>query len=301
MRDLKKILVPALTLVMAITSISSANAGTTVKGVETYLFHSEISNGTNSATDSSVFRFMGVEASFNYDISSVEVGTEMQFTLELTSQAPLTVGRGCCVFGGVDGIQEQQQVSTGGGIWTHIKAEGEKVANLRIYNRYDEFLDGKYKGLLGKVTAVTQVKIGDADPLTVSSANSSDYKVTYEFATYARTFTVPKQVKKLWLETMWSPSSQVSAGTVINYIEPKIKIKNSRTKKATTFKIINHGFSLSLAAYNDEEGFYDEGKGTQLTVTRANSKVSIGQGIYLPITTPVGSVITVDRFKVTRG
>jgi hypothetical protein len=300
MIKLKKLLAAAIASAFMLTGILPASAASAVPGTETYLFHSSINNGTNTISDTASLKFMGVEAEFDYDISGVAIGTELQFSLELTGSRNFTVGTGCCVSGGIDGVWEEQQVSRGGGVWTHVKAEGEKVANLRIYNRYEEFLDGKYRGLIGKVTASTKVKIGDAAPMPVDSKNSSKYKLTYEFATYARTFTVPKQMTKLWVETMWSPRSQVAKGTVLTYTEPKIAIRNAKTKKTSNFKIVNNGFSLSMMAYNNDTGYFQERKGLKLSVTQAGATVSIGQGIYLPASTPPGSTITVSRFKVTR-
>ena len=295
----RTIIASVLAFLLVLTSSPSAQAATPVAGTETYLFHSYVVNGTNTASDSTAMKFMGVEAVFNFDISTVAVGTEVKFALDLTGGKKLTVGSGCCVQGGVDGTWEQFGASSGGGVWTHVKADGEKVANLKIYNRYDEFLDGKYKSLLGKLTAVTTVKIGDADPIVVNKANSTGYKVTFEYASYSKTFTVPKQLTKLWVETMWSPKAAVAKGTVLNYTDPKISIKNSKTNKTSAFKIVNHGFSLSLSAYNNETNYYQEGVGTQLTVTEDNATVSIGQGIYLPTSTPVGSKITISPFKIT--
>lgn len=287
------------TLFIAVTGIP-ATAAAAVAGTETYLFHSYINNGTAATSDTTTLRFMGAEASFDYDISTVPVGTEIEFKLELTAAKPLTVGMGCCVQGGIDGTWEQSGVSFGGGVWSHTKADGEKVANLKIFNRYDEFLDGKYKGLFGKVTAKTSVKIGDAEPIALSSANASKFKLNFEFATYAKSYKVPKNLSQLWLETMWSPKGKIAKGTTLTYSDPKITIKSAKTKKSSTFKIVNHGFSLSLAAYNDATSYYQEGVGTKLNVTQDGATISIGQGIYLPISTPVGSQITVSPFKVTR-
>ena len=289
-----------LAFLLVFTAAPSAQAAMPVAGTETYLFHSYVVNGTNTASDTAAMKFMGIEASFNYDISTVAVGTELKFALGVTGAKKLTVGTGCCVQGGVDGTWEQFGVSSGGGVWTHVKAEGEKVANLKIYNRYDEFLDGKYKTLFGKLTAATTVQIGDANPVAVSKSNSTGYKITFEYASYTKTFTVPKQLTKLWVETMWSPKAAVAKGTVLNYTDPKISIKNSKTNKTSAFKIVNHGFSLSLSAYNNETNYYQEGVGTQLTVTEDNATVSIGQGIYLPTSTPAGSKVTVSPFKVTK-
>lgn len=299
MTKLKMALATITSLIMLLGALP-ASAATSVAGTETYLFHSYISNGTNSIADTSKLRFMGVEAAFNYDISGVPSGTEVQFKLEVTGSKPLTVGTGCCVQGGIDGQWEQSGVSYGGGEWSHVKADGEKTANLKIYNRYDEFLDGKYKGNLGKLVAATTVKIGDAQPVALSKVNAQNFKITFEFATYAKTFTVPKQMTKLWIETMWSPKSAVAKGTVLTYTDPKITIKNAKTKKSSNFKIVNHGFSLSLAAYNNDTNYYQEGVGNKLTVTQDGATISIGQGVYLPTSTPVGSVITVSPFKVTR-
>ena len=172
----KSLRVIALVAILFLLPAMPASAATPVAGKETYLYHSYVNNGTNSASDTATLKFMGVEAAFNYDISSVAVGTELQFALEVTGSRTLTVGTGCCVQGGIDGVWEQQQVSRGGGVWTHIKGEGEKVANLKIFSIYDEFLNGKYKGLLGKLTSKTTVKIGDSAPITVTKANSTGYK-----------------------------------------------------------------------------------------------------------------------------
>lgn len=299
MTKLKSFLATILTALFVVSAMP-ASAATPVAGTETYLFHSYINNGTNSNTDTAKMRFMGVEATFDYDISALAAGTEVEFKLEVTGSKTLTVGTGCCVQGGIDGVWEQSGVSFGGGAWSHTKADGEKVANLKIFNRYDEFLDGKYKGLLGKLTAKTTVKIGEADPIVLSTSNASKFKITYEYATYGKTFTVPKQMTQLWLETMWSPKAKISKGTVLTYTDPKISIKNSKTKKTSNFKIVNHGFSLSLAAYNNDTNYYQEGVGNKLTVTENGATISIGQGVYLPTATPVGSVISVSAFKVTR-
>ncbi|MEY3889399.1 MAG: hypothetical protein RI931_521, partial [Actinomycetota bacterium] len=181
----KSIRLIALAAVLALLPSTTALAAAPVAGTETYLFHSSIVNGTNAATDNSAMKFIGVEATFNYDISAIAVGTEMQFSLDATAGKTLTVGQGCCVQGGIDGTWEQQNISSGGGVWTHTKAEGEKVANLKINNRYDEFLDGRYKTLLGKLTAKTTVKIGEAAPVDVTKANSTGYKLTFEYASYS--------------------------------------------------------------------------------------------------------------------
>ena len=295
----RNLIASVLAFLLVLTASPSAQAATPVAGTETYLFHSYVVNGTNTASDSAAMKFMGVEALFNYDISGVVVGTEMKFALDVTGGKKLTVGPGCCVQGGVDGTWEQFGVSSGGGVWTHVKAEGEKVANLKIYNRYDEFLDGKYKSLLGKLTAVTTVQIGDANPVAVSKSNSTGYKITFEYASYSKTFTVPKQLTKLWVETMWSPKSPVAQGTTLRYTDPKISIYNSKTKQSKPFAFANHGFSFSLVAYNDSNSYYQEAVGTVLTVEQANAKVSAGQGIYLPTSTPAGSKITISPFKIT--
>jgi hypothetical protein len=297
---LKSIRLFALAAVLALLPSTSALAATPVAGTETYLFHSYIVNGTNSASDSAAMKFMGLEASFNYDISALAAGTELQFTLDATSTKTLTVGTGCCVQGGVDGTWEQQNVSTGGGVWRHTKAEGEKVANLKIYNRYDEFLDGKYKSLLGKITALTTVKIGEAAPVEVTKSNSTGYKLTFEFASYSKTFTVPKQMTKLWVETMWKPKSAIAKGTELRFTDPKISIYDSKTKKSRAFTFKNHGFSFSFAAYNDSNSYYQEAEGATLKVTQANATVYAGQGINLPSSTPVGSKITISPFKITK-
>lgn len=299
MTRLKTFMAALLAVLVSFALTPSAQAASAVPGTETYLFHSYIVNGTNVASDTAAMKFMGIEAAFNYDISAVAVGTEMKFALAVTGAKKLTVGPGCCVQGGVDGTWEQFGVSSGGGVWTHVKAEGEKVANLKIYNRYDEFLEGKYKGLLGKLGAVTTVKIGDADPIAVSKANSTGYKVTFEYASYSKTFTVPKLMTKLWVETMWSPKSPVAQGTTLRYTDPKISIYNSKTKKSKAFAFANHGFSFSLVAYNDSNSYYQEAIGTVLTVEQADAAVSAGQGIYLPTSTPVGSKITISPFKIT--
>jgi hypothetical protein len=291
----------ALASVLFLLPSMPASAATNVAGKETYLFHSYVNNGTNSASDTASLKFMGIEAAFNYDISSVAVGTEVQFALEVTGSRKLTVGTGCCVQGGIDGVWEQQQVSTGGGIWIHTKGEGEKVANLKIYSRYDEFLDGKYKGLLGKLTSKATVKIGDSAPVTVTKSNSSGYKVTYEYATYSKSFTVPKLMTKLWVETMWEPKSPIAKDTVLRYTNPTISIFYSKTKKRSAFKYPGNGFSFSFVAYNDATSFYQEAEGGTLKVGQDNVTVSAGQGINLPSTLPVGSKVTISAFKITKG
>lgn len=296
----KALVASLLTILLSFFSSTSAQAATTVPGTETYLFHSYIVNGTNSASDSAALKFMGIEAAFNYDISAVAVGTEMTFSLEVSAARKLTVGPGCCVQGGIDGVWEQSGVSSGGGSWTHIKADGEKVANLKIYNRYVEWLDGKYKGIFGKITAKTTVKIGDAPAVVISKSNSTGYKIEFEYASYSKSFTVPKLMTKLWVETMWSPKSPVAQGTELRYTDPKITIYNSKTKKSKAFTFANHGFSFSLVAYNDANNYYQEAVGTLLKVEQANATVSAGQGIYLPTSTPVGSKITISPFKVTK-
>lgn len=289
-----------LSAILAFLPSTQALAATPVAGTETYLFHSYVNNGTTSIADTSTSKFMGVEASFDYDISGVATGTQIEFKLDLTGSKPLTVGTGCCVQGGIDGVWEQQGASYGGGVWSNTKTEGQKVANLRIYNRYDEFLDGKYKGLLGKVTAKVTVKIGASEPIPVNASNSTKFKLVYEFATYSKTFTVPKNMTKLWVETMWSPKSAVAKGTFLNFTDPKISIYDSKTKKSKPFTFKNHGFSFSFVEYNDSNNFYQEANGATLTVTKDKSTISAGQGIYLPTTTPVGSKITISPFKITK-
>lgn len=290
----------ALATILFMLPALPASAATPVAGKETYLFHSYVNNGTNSAVDTATLKFMGVEAAFNYDISSVAVGTEMQFALEVAGSRTLTVGTGCCVQGGIDGVWEQQQISRGGGVWTHTKAEGEKVANLKIYNRYAEFLDGKYKGSLGKLTSKTTVKIGDSAPITVTKANSTGYKLTYEYATYSKTFTVPKLMTRLWVETMWEPKSPVLKDTVLKYTNPTISILNAKSKKRTAFKYPGNGFSFSLVAYNNSTNYYQEADGNSLKVSQENATVYAGQGINLPATLPAGSKITISAFKITK-
>ena len=290
----------ALATIILLLPAMPASAATPVAGKETYLFHSYVNNGTNSAIDTATLKFMGVESAFNYDISSVPVGTELLFSLEVTGSRTLTVGTGCCVQGGIDGVWEQQQVSRGGGVWAHTKGEGEKVANLKIYNRYAEFQDGKYKGLLGKLTSKTTVKIGDSAPITVTKSNSTGYKLTYEYATYSKTFTVPKLMTKLWVETMWEPKSPVVKDTVLKYTNPTISIFNARTKKRAAFKYPGNGFSFSLVAYNDSTSFYQEAEGNTLKVGHDNATVYAGQGINLPSTLPVGSKISISAFKITK-
>lgn len=297
---LKSIRLIALAAVLALLPSTSALAATPVAGTETYLFHSYIVNGTNAASDNSAMKFIGVEADFNYDISAIAVGTEIQFSLDVTSTKKLTVGQGCCVQGGIDGVWEQQSISSGGGVWTHTKAEGEKIANLRINNRYDEFLDGRYKSLLGKLTAKTIVKIGEAAPIAVTKSNSTGYKLIFEYASYSKTFTVPKLMTKLWVETMWAPKSTLAQGTELSFTDPKINIYDSKTKKTKAFTFKNHGFSFSFVAYNNSNNYYQEAEGTTLKVAQANATVSAGQGIYLPTSTPVGSKITVLPFKITK-
>lgn len=298
---MKKNLVRLIALVTALLLLPSmpASAATPVAGTETYLFHSYINNGTNSASDTATLKFMGVEATFNYDISTVAIGTEMQFALEVTGPKSLKVGMGCCVQGGIDGVWEQQPVSMGGGVWTHTKGEGEKVANLKIYNRYEEFLDGKYKGQFGKLNAKTTVKIGNSAPIYVTKSNSTGYKLTYEYATYSKTFTVPKLLTRLWVETMWSPKSPVAKDTVLKYTNPTISILNAKTKKRTAFKYPGNGFSFSLVAYNDANSFYQEAVGNTLKVGQDNATVYAGQGINLPSNLPAGSKVTISSFKIT--
>ena len=296
----KAFIASLLAILLSFFSSAGAQAATAVPGTETYLFHSYIVNGTNSASDTPAMKFKGIEASFNYDISSVPVGTEMTFTLDVTSPKKLTVGPGCCVQGGIDGSWYQGEVSSGGGTWSHIKADGEKVANLKIYSQYDEWLDGKYKGSFGKITAKTTVKIGDASPVVLSKANSTGYKIEFEYASYSKTFTVPKLMTKLWIETMWSPKSPIAQGTELRYTDPKITIYNSKTKKSKPFTFANHGFSFSLVAYNNENRYYQEAVGSVLKVEQADATVYAGQGINLPTSTPVGSKITVSPFKITK-
>lgn len=285
---------------LVIVPAAAALAATPVAGTESYRYIATLSTGSNSMSDTASLKFDNVTAEFNYDISAVPVGTNVEFALKANSEKPLTVDNGCCVIGGTDGNWEQMGASYGGGVWSHTKIAGEKIANLRIINTYNEFLDSKYKGLFGKLTLSTTAKIGDQAPIEVTSANSANYKLSFGFKNYGKSFVIPSHLTKLWLETQWSPKAAIAKGTVLNFTDPKISIFNSKTKKSSNFAFANHGFSFSFTAYNDATKYYQERVGNKLTVGQAGATVYMDQGITLPATLPVGSKITTGSFKITK-
>ncbi|WP_296648458.1 hypothetical protein [Rhodoluna sp.] len=290
----------AIVASLAIVPSNAAQAATPVAGTESYRYVATLSTGSASMNDTGTLKFDNVTAEFNYDISAVPVGTHIEFSLSATGTKSLTVDKGCCVIGGIDGTREMLGVSYGGGVWEHTKIAGEQIANLRIINTYNEFLDSKYKGLLGRLTAATTVKIGDQEPVAVTSENSTNYKISFGFKTYGKSFVVPAHLTKLWLETQWSPKGAIAKGTVLTFTDPKIQIFNATTKKSTNFAFKNHGFGLSLTAYNNTTNYFQERVGNKLTVTQAGATVYMDQGIYLPTNLPVGSKITTGTFKITK-
>jgi hypothetical protein len=298
--NLKSIRLLAFVAALTILPSTAAMADTPVAGTESYRYISTLSTGGTSMSDTATLKFDSVTAEFNYDISAVPDGTNVEFTLSASGSKPLTVDTGCCVMGGIDGKWEQMGVSYGGGVWGHTKTAGEKVANLRLINTYSEFLDSKYKGLFGNLTLNTTVKIGNQPPVEVTAANSANYKLSFGFKTYSKTFIVPAHLTKLWLETQWSPKSPVAKGTVLTFTDPKIQIFNAKTKKTNNFAFKNHGFGLSLTAYNNDTNYYQERVGNKLTVGQAGATVYMDQGIYLPTNLPVGSKITTSTFKITK-
>ncbi len=298
--NLKSLRFIALATILAILPSTPAVAATPVAGTESYRYIATLSTASTSMADTATLKFDSVTAEFNYDISAIPEGTQIDFTLAAVGGKPLTVDTGCCVIGGIDGKWEQMGVSYGGGVWGHKKIAGEKIANLRIINAYNEFLDSKYKGLFGKITLSTSVKIGDAAPIAVTAANSTNYKLSFGFKTYSKTFVVPAHLTKLWLETQWSPKAAVAKGTVLTFTDPKVQIFNALTKKTSNFAFKNHGFGLSLTAYNNDNSYYQERVGNKLTVSQAGATVYMDQGINLPANLPVGSKITTSTFKITK-
>jgi len=276
-----------------------ASAATTVPGTETHVYHASLVNGTNSMSDTKTLRFYSITAEFDYDISTIPSGTPIEISLVVEGKRKLTVGQGCCVFGKVDGVEEELGASYGGGVWFHTKSEGEKTASIRITNVYDEFLDGKYKSNIGKLTAVTKIKLGDAEPVLITKSNSSGYKIAFEFKTFGLNFTVPKNLTKLWFETLWTPKSNVSAGTTLTYSNPTISSFNSKTRKSSKVAIKDAEFSLSFAAY-DEDSYYESADGNQLLVERDGLQIYANQGIDLDHRLPVNSRFTATKMKVSK-
>lgn len=289
------------TCVVLLSSIGTglpASAATNVPGTSLYVYHASLVNGTNSMRDTKTLRFNSITAEFDYDISAIPSGTNIQISLAVKGKRKLTVDQGCCVLGRVDGVQQELGNSSGGGVWSHTKSDGEKTVRLIIRNTYSE-LDSKYKGNIGKLTAVTKIKIGDAAPVLITKSNSSGYKITFGFNTFGIKFTVPKNLTKLWFETYWTPKSNVSAGTTLTYSNPTVRSQNSRTGKSSNVVIKNSEFSFSFAAY-DQQDYYESAVGNKLLVERDGLFIFANQGIDLDHTLPENSTFTATKMKVSR-
>jgi hypothetical protein len=286
-------------LLLVLTQPFAASASTPIGGSATYRFVTTIDNNTSTYSDSAALHFMSLNAVLTYDLAAVPVGTSVVFRLAATSAKPLTIDKNCCVLGGTNGTYDQQGVSTGNGEWTIVKKDGDTTANIKFYNAYDEFKDGKYASLVGPVTLSLTAQIGQASPAAIQPGGLTKFTTTATYATYSRNFTMPKNVTQVWFEDYFDSTSTFAKGTRVQFTQPVISITNSSTKRTSVFAYKNHGFSFSINAHDKNYTFNQSSTTTSFTIQHDGSYIGFDQGIYLPTSTPAGSKILATAFKIT--
>lgn len=297
---MKRILSVALaiaTLIGLSTNGPAANAAgaTSPAGKAVYLYHTEFEAPSGTMSDSKTFKFETINASFDFDISAVPTGTAIKIGLDETSGKSLTIDQGCCVIGGIDGVSEVSGVSYGGGVWEHKKADGERIANLKFYNSYSEFKDGKYAGLIGKLTASAWVQIGDAAKVALNSLNAKNFKLGFSFKTFGLKYVTPKNYSKLWFEGMWDSTTPPAVGAKLKFTPPTVSYLLPGSKKAIR---VTKSFGSSFAAYNNDTQYYQESKNNLLEITGTGAHVYTDTGIYLPNKLKQGTVFTAAPLKL---
>ena len=288
---MKKLLAVATSLILALSVGASAHAAATPAEVW-YRYHVTVAAVNNAASDSAKLKFEDIETGFDYDISAIPTGTSIQFGLDETSGKNLTVGTGCCVDGNIDDDKTMPGASFGGGVWSHVKQDGEKVAHVRIINTYDEFKDGKYKTPFGKIGAKTWMQIGTAPRVDVTAANSQKYYLKFSLMSYSTSLTIPGKYTKLWAETWWQSKAGLKVGATVSYKAPTFTVKTSAKAKASALKANATALGLSLSAWRESDQKYQDATGSSIKVENDGSKVTANWGAYLPTTLKTGSVVT---------